>query len=117
KYTSRGATQNRHGGRGLTAWNTRWYTRIGEMPRYPCPAIGVPADGGPEMRALIKPSAAPGLVMTTRPQPVLGPSDILVRVLQTGICGTDLHIDAWDSWAQSTVKTPLVPGHEFVGEV
>jgi threonine 3-dehydrogenase len=38
-------------------------------------------------------------------------------VLRTGICGTDLHIEAWDAWAASAVDAPLVPGHEFCGEV
>jgi threonine 3-dehydrogenase len=38
-------------------------------------------------------------------------------VLRTGICGTDLHIYTWDAWAQRTVPTPLVIGHEFVGEI
>jgi threonine 3-dehydrogenase len=30
----------------------------------------------------------------------------------TGICGTDLHIESWDAWAQRTVKPPLVVGHD-----
>jgi threonine 3-dehydrogenase len=42
---------------------------------------------------------------------------VKMRVLVTGICGTDLHIYEWDSWAQSTIPVPLVIGHEFVGEV
>jgi threonine 3-dehydrogenase len=42
---------------------------------------------------------------------------VLIRVLRTGICGTDLHIDAWNEWAQATIRPPLVVGHEFVGEV
>jgi threonine 3-dehydrogenase len=37
--------------------------------------------------------------------------------LRTGICGTDLHIESWNEWAQHTIKPPLVVGHEFVGEV
>ena len=41
----------------------------------------------------------------------------MIRVLRTGICGTDLHIDAWNEWAQTTIKPPLVVGHEFVGEI
>ena len=40
-----------------------------------------------------------------------------MRVLRTGICGTDLHIEAWDAWAESAVDAPLIPGHEFCGEV
>jgi threonine 3-dehydrogenase len=42
---------------------------------------------------------------------------VIVRISRTGICGTDLHIDRWDDWAASTVAAPLIPGHEFYGEV
>jgi threonine 3-dehydrogenase len=38
-------------------------------------------------------------------------------VERTGICGTDLHIEEWNEWAQQTVPVPLVIGHEFVGEI
>ena len=38
-------------------------------------------------------------------------------MLRTGICGTDLHIEAWDAWAAGAVDAPLIPGHEFCGEV
>lgn len=69
------------------------------------------------MRALYKPQAAPGLEMTDRPVPVPTEDEVLVRVLRTGICGTDLHIRRWDDWAASAVTAPLVPGHEFSGEV
>src|SRR5439155_747222 len=46
-----------------------------------------------------------------------GPGEVLIRVLRTGICGTVLHIDAWNEWTQHTIKPGLVVGHEFVGEV
>lgn len=69
------------------------------------------------MRALYKPEAGPGLVMTERPDPVPTEDEVLIRVLRTGICGTDLHIRRWDDWAASAVTAPLVPGHEFSGEV
>jgi threonine 3-dehydrogenase len=29
---------------------------------------------------------------------------VLVRVKATGICGTDLHIESWDDWAQKTLN-------------
>lgn len=38
-------------------------------------------------------------------------------MLETGICGTDLHIYDWDSWAQRTIPLGLTIGHEFVGEI
>ncbi len=69
------------------------------------------------MRALVKARPEPGLTLTSVPEPEVGPDDVLVRVSRAGICGTDLHIDAWDAWAQRTVPTPLVIGHEFVGQV
>ncbi|RLK60233.1 L-threonine 3-dehydrogenase [Actinokineospora cianjurensis] len=69
------------------------------------------------MKALVKPAPGPGLELLDVPDPTPGPGDVVLRVLRTGICGTDLHIDAWDDWAANTVKAPLVLGHEFVGEV
>jgi threonine 3-dehydrogenase len=69
------------------------------------------------MKALVKSEAGPGLWLKDVPQPTIGINDLLIRVLRTGICGTDLHIYDWDAWAQRTVPVPLVIGHEFVGEV
>jgi threonine 3-dehydrogenase len=69
------------------------------------------------VKALVKAERGPGLSLTSVPEPEPGPGDVLLRVLRTGICGTDLHIEAWDEWAANTIKAPLVVGHEFVGEV
>ncbi|OEV04097.1 L-threonine 3-dehydrogenase [Streptomyces oceani] len=69
------------------------------------------------MKALVKEKAEPGLWLADVPEPRPGPADVLIRVLRTGICGTDLHIRSWDGWAREAVSTPLVLGHEFVGEV
>jgi threonine 3-dehydrogenase len=69
------------------------------------------------MKALVKAKAEPGLWLQDVPDPRPGPGEVLIRVLRTGICGTDLHIDAWNEWAQHTIKPGLVVGHEFVGEV
>src|SRR3954465_8833649 len=69
------------------------------------------------MKALYKAAAGPGLELTDRPEPSAGFGEVKIRVLRTGICGTDLHIESWDAWAASAVDAPLVPGHEFCGEV
>jgi len=69
------------------------------------------------MKALVKSEAAPGLTLTEVPQPVPGPRQVLIQIDRTGICGTDLHIYNWDSWAQKTIPVPLVIGHEFVGRI
>ena len=69
------------------------------------------------MRALVKTQAAPGLTLREVPEPTVGINDVLIRVRRAGICGTDLHILDWNTWAQERIKTPLIVGHEFVGEV
>lgn len=69
------------------------------------------------MRALVKTKPGPGLELVEVPIPEVGLGDVLVRVRVTGICGTDLHIEAWDPWSRKTVHPPLILGHEFSGEV
>jgi threonine 3-dehydrogenase len=69
------------------------------------------------LKALVKLAAEPGLRLEEVPDPSPRAGEVLVRVLRTGICGTDLHIDSWNEWAQSAIHPPLVVGHEFVGEV
>lgn len=69
------------------------------------------------MRALVKSRPEPGLWIEDVPVPEPGINDVLIKVLLTGICGTDLHIYKWNDWARATVPTPMVIGHEFVGEV
>ena len=69
------------------------------------------------MKALVKSKREPGLWLEDIPDPAIGISDVLVRVLRSGICGTDLHIYNWDEWAQRTIPVPMAIGHEFVGEI
>lgn len=58
---------------------------------------------------------APGKVRIGEvPDPTPGPDELVVRVGASGICGTDLHIFAGDS---PLAHYPVVPGHEFAGEV
>jgi len=72
---------------------------------------------GEAMKALVKSRAERGLWMEDVPEPKVGINDVKIRVLRTGICGTDVHIYKWDAWAARTIKVPLVIGHEFVGEI
>jgi len=69
------------------------------------------------MQALLKKKAEPGLWLDEVPVPEIGINDVLIKVLRTGICGTDVHIYNWDAWAQRTIPVPLVVGHEFVGRI
>ena len=70
-----------------------------------------------DVRALVKTKAGPGLELVDVPEPECGDRDVKVRVLRAGLCGTDLHLQAWDDWAASTVTAPMTIGHEFFGEV
>lgn len=70
------------------------------------------------MKALMKTSMAEGLTMVEVPEPgEPGPTEVLIRVKTASICGSDVHIYRWDSWAQSRIKPPLIIGHEFSGIV
>lgn len=69
------------------------------------------------MKALVKKEATPGLWLEEVPVPSCGINDVLIKILKTSICGTDVHIYNWDSWAQKTIPVPMVTGHEFVGRV
>jgi len=69
------------------------------------------------MKALVKAKAEPGIWMEEVPVPEPGPSDVLIKIKKTAICGTDVHIYNWDEWAQATIPVPMVVGHEFCGEI
>jgi threonine 3-dehydrogenase len=86
-------------------------------PRRPSRGTTMRYAIGAEMKALVKRRAEPGLCLEEVPEPTIGINDVLIKVLRTGICGTDLHIYAWDAWAQRTIPVPMVVGHEFVGEI
>ena len=70
-----------------------------------------------QMKALVKPAPQQGLEMQMVDIPVPGPDEVLIKVVKTAICGTDVHIWKWDEWSASTVPTPMVVGHEFCGRI
>ena len=69
------------------------------------------------MNGLAKLKAEPGIWMTTDEVPSPGPTDVLIKVKRTAICGTDMHIYNWDGWAAKTIPVPMIVGHEFSGEI
>ncbi len=69
------------------------------------------------MDALVKPAAGPGLELRQVPVPTPGPGEVLIKIRKTAICGSDVHIYHWNSWAQQHVKPGMVTGHEYVGEI
>ncbi|QNP73420.1 zinc-dependent alcohol dehydrogenase family protein [Streptomyces roseirectus] len=52
-------------------------------------------------------------VVTEVPDPAPGPGEVVVEVAACGLCGTDLHI----LQGEFAPELPIVPGHEFAGEV
>jgi len=69
------------------------------------------------LKAVGKEKAGPGIAMLDWPEPECGPNDAIIRVRKAAICGTDLHIEAWDEWARKTIPAPMPIGHEFFGVV
>jgi len=69
------------------------------------------------MKALVKRHSRKGLWLEDVPDPKIGINDVLIKIARTAICGTDMHIYNWDSWAQATIPVPMVVGHEFVGHI
>ena len=65
----------------------------------------------------MKTEAAPGAKIMEIDIPEPGPKDVLIKVKAAAICGTDIHINDWTSFAQTRVKPPMVFGHEGCGEV
>lgn len=70
------------------------------------------------MKALCKLKSEPGIWMIDDASiPEIGPTDVLVKIKKSAICGTDLHIYNWDEWSQNTVPVPMITGHEYVGVI
>ena len=69
------------------------------------------------MKALVKKERTTGIWMQDVPVPKIGDSEVLIKTRKSSICGTDVHIYQWDSWAQKTIPVPMVIGHEFMGEI
>ena len=69
------------------------------------------------MKALVKSRPEPGLWMEQVPVPEVGPGDVLIKVMKSAICGTDVHIWKWDEFSAKVVPVPMVVGHEFVGVI
>ena len=71
-----------------------------------------------QMTAVIKEKSGKGckVVKTDVPE-TIKPNEVLIKILATSICGTDVHIYKWDKWSAKRVSPPNIMGHEFAGEV
>lgn len=62
-------------------------------------------------------TAGPGLELVDIPEPEPGWGEVKIKVLRTGLCGTDLHLYRWDGGAPGSLTPPQTLGHEFYGEI
>jgi len=69
------------------------------------------------MKALVKTKPEQGLWLEDVPIPDIRHNEVLIKILKTAICGTDVHIYNWDQWSQKTIPIPMHIGHEFVGVI
>lgn len=66
------------------------------------------------MKALVKVALGPeSMHLQDMPDPMVRPGHAVIEVKATGICGTDLHIQA----GEYPVNPPVILGHEFSGMV
>lgn len=70
------------------------------------------------MQAVVKSQRGPGGEVRRVPDPTPGDGEVLVRVLASSVCGTDVHLWQWNAWAESRVRrVPFILGHELCGEI
>jgi len=69
------------------------------------------------MKAVVKSKPGLGAELLNVDIPEPGENEVLVNVKVTSICGSDLHIYKWNSWAKEHVKPPQIMGHEVAGEI
>src|SRR5262245_16223671 len=67
------------------------------------------------MRAAVVRSLGQPLTVEEVPVPAPGPGEVLVKVISSGVCHTDLHAAQGD-WPVKPAL-PFIPGHEGVGYV
>ncbi len=71
-----------------------------------------------KMTAVIKQHKDVGCMVVKEEVPnALEDNEVLIKILATSICGTDVHIYKWDKWSAGRVNPPNIMGHEFAGEV
>ncbi|KAF0226471.1 MAG: hypothetical protein FD179_734 [Erysipelotrichaceae bacterium] len=69
------------------------------------------------MKTISKLDPTLGASFIEKPIPSIKDDEILVKVLATSVCGTDVHIYDYNPWAQSRIKLPQVMGHELAGQI
>lgn len=70
------------------------------------------------MKAIRKLERKKGANLVNLEIPKIKSDEVLIKVIATSICGTDVHIYKWDKWSETRIKNiPQTLGHEVCGEV
>ncbi|MGB2876855.1 MAG: alcohol dehydrogenase catalytic domain-containing protein [Dehalococcoidales bacterium] len=69
------------------------------------------------MKALVKTSEAIGFEYKDVDVPKIGPKDVLVKIMGTTICGSDIHVYHSSPNIMKMCQLPIVVGHETCGDV
>ena len=69
------------------------------------------------MQTLVKSNTNTGFILDSIPTPKSGLHEVLIKVLRTSLCGTDLQIYQCSGDVEAGLSLPLVVGHKFVGEI
>jgi threonine 3-dehydrogenase len=69
------------------------------------------------VQAIAKARPGPGADLIEVAEPTVSPGHVKIRVQHGSVCGTDMHIFAWDPWAESRIMPPRIIGHEFSGVI
>ena len=68
------------------------------------------------MKAIVKKERAPGITVADVEKPVIGDSEMLVKVQAGSLCGSDIHVYEWTP-GYEWISIPVILGHEFAGDV
>ena len=71
------------------------------------------------MRGLVKETSGPGGLVYHEDLlvPEIKDDEVLIKIICTSICGTDIHIMGWDEWSAKRIKPPIILGHETAGVI
>lgn len=69
------------------------------------------------MLAVVKDKPTKGVSVMQVPDPKPAKGEVLVKVLYSSLCGTDVSIYDWTPWVAEQMKPPTIIGHELVGEI
>jgi len=69
------------------------------------------------MKALVKTSEATGYEYKDVDMPKIGPKDVLMKLMGTAICGSDIHAYHSSPNIMKMMQLPIITGHETCGEV